>query len=107
MQTTSILFRGWLVLAALQDERASTSLMAGGQLSLVGGTSSELRHSAFLKRARRADGTHVTKTNNRLSVMPRKFTGVAVYNVEMDDYKGACGKGKFVRLKAIKAALAA
>lgn len=40
-------------------------------------------------------------------MMPRNFTGLAVYNVEMDDYKGACGKGKFVRLKAIKSALAA
>lgn len=54
-----------------------------------------------------SENTFRTKTNNRLSVMPRKFTGLAVYNVEMDDHKGACGKGKFVRLKAIKAALAA
>lgn len=51
--------------------------------------------------------TFTTKTNNRLSVMPKNFTGLAVYNVEMDDHKGTCGKGKFVRLKAIQAALAA
>ncbi|XP_054928435.1 uncharacterized protein [Dermacentor andersoni] len=51
--------------------------------------------------------TFTKKANKRLSMMPRNFTGLAVYNVEMDDYKGACGKGKFVRLKAIKSALAA
>ncbi|XP_037575664.2 uncharacterized protein LOC119457953 [Dermacentor silvarum] len=51
--------------------------------------------------------TFTKKTSKRLSVMPQNFTGLAVYNVEMDDYKGACGKGKFVRLKAIKSALAA
>uniref|UniRef100_A0A131YQ13 Chitin-binding protein n=1 Tax=Rhipicephalus appendiculatus TaxID=34631 RepID=A0A131YQ13_RHIAP len=54
-----------------------------------------------------SENTFRTKTNNRLNVMPQKFTGLAVYNVEMDDHKGICGKGKFVRLKAIKAALAA
>ncbi|XP_075532145.1 uncharacterized protein LOC142564849 [Dermacentor variabilis] len=51
--------------------------------------------------------TFTKKANKRLSMMPQNFTGLAVYNVEMDDYKGACGKGKFVRLKAIKSALAA
>lgn len=54
-----------------------------------------------------SENTFTAKTNNRLNVMPQNFTGLAVYNVEMDDHKGICGKGKFVRLKAIKAALAA
>lgn len=54
-----------------------------------------------------SEKTFRTKTNNRLNVMPQNFTGLAVYNVEMDDHKGICGKGKFVRLKAIKVALGA
>ncbi|XP_077521406.1 uncharacterized protein LOC144132685 isoform X2 [Amblyomma americanum] len=47
------------------------------------------------------------KTKARLRVMPKNFTGVVVYNVEMDDYKGSCGKGRFPLLKAIKHGLAA
>ncbi|KAK8760802.1 hypothetical protein V5799_027931 [Amblyomma americanum] len=46
-------------------------------------------------------------TKARLRVMPHVYTGLAVYNIEMDDYKGTCCKGKFARLKAIKAALGA
>ncbi|XP_077523969.1 uncharacterized protein LOC144135084 isoform X2 [Amblyomma americanum] len=51
--------------------------------------------------------TFKAKTKGRLNVMPKNFTGLAVYNVEMDDSKAACGKGRFPRLRAIKAALAA
>ncbi|KAK8785636.1 hypothetical protein V5799_007999 [Amblyomma americanum] len=46
-------------------------------------------------------------TKARLNVMPKNFTGLAVYNVEMDDSKDACGKERLPRLGAIKAALAA
>ncbi|XP_077523914.1 uncharacterized protein LOC144135009 [Amblyomma americanum] len=51
--------------------------------------------------------TFKAKTKARLNVMPKNFTGLAVYNVEMDDSEDACGKGRFPRLRAIKAALAA
>ncbi|KAK8770734.1 hypothetical protein V5799_012801 [Amblyomma americanum] len=51
--------------------------------------------------------TFKTKTQARLRVMPNVYTGLAVYNIEMDDSKDTCGKGKFARLKSIKAALGA
>ncbi|XP_077523264.1 uncharacterized protein LOC144134177 [Amblyomma americanum] len=51
--------------------------------------------------------TFKAKTKARLNVMPKNFTGLAVYNVEMDDSEDACGKGRFPRLRAIKRALAA
>ncbi|XP_077523265.1 uncharacterized protein LOC144134178 [Amblyomma americanum] len=50
--------------------------------------------------------TFKAKTKARLRVMPKNFTGVVVYNVEMDDYKGSCGKGRFPLLKAVKHGLA-
>ncbi|XP_077523281.1 uncharacterized protein LOC144134196 [Amblyomma americanum] len=51
--------------------------------------------------------TFKAKTKARLNVMPKNFTGLAVYNGEMDDSEDACGKGRFPRLRAIKRALAA
>ncbi|XP_070378323.1 uncharacterized protein [Dermacentor albipictus] len=42
------------------------------------------------------------KAQSRLDLLPKNYTGIAAYNVEMDDFDGSCGGEKFPRLKAIR-----
>ncbi|XP_065298263.1 uncharacterized protein [Dermacentor albipictus] len=45
------------------------------------------------------------KAKNRMEALSQKGTGIAAYNIEMDDFDGTCGKA-FDRLRAIKAQVA-
>ncbi|XP_070377348.1 uncharacterized protein [Dermacentor albipictus] len=42
------------------------------------------------------------KAKSRLEVLPKNYSGIAAYNVEMDDFDGTCNAQKFARLKAIR-----
>ncbi|XP_075554117.1 uncharacterized protein LOC142587113 [Dermacentor variabilis] len=42
------------------------------------------------------------KAQSRLDILPKNYSGIAAYNVEMDDFDGTCGVQRFARLKAIR-----
>ncbi|XP_049527406.1 uncharacterized protein LOC125947101 [Dermacentor silvarum] len=43
-----------------------------------------------------------TKAQSRLDALPKNYSGIAAYNVEMDDFGAKCGSSKFGRLNAIR-----
>ncbi|XP_065298252.1 uncharacterized protein [Dermacentor albipictus] len=42
------------------------------------------------------------KAKSRLDILPKNYTGIAAFNVEMDDFDGTCYVRKFPRLSAIR-----
>ncbi|XP_075554116.1 uncharacterized protein LOC142587112 [Dermacentor variabilis] len=43
-----------------------------------------------------------TKAQSRIDVLPKNYSGIAAYNIEMDDFGGACDGSMFARLNAIR-----
>ncbi|XP_049526528.1 uncharacterized protein LOC125946714 [Dermacentor silvarum] len=49
----------------------------------------------------------VTRAKSRLDALPKNYSGIAAYNVEMDDFDGSCdGAKKFERLGVIREQIA-
>ncbi|XP_054927991.1 uncharacterized protein [Dermacentor andersoni] len=42
------------------------------------------------------------KAQSRLDILPKNYTGIAAYHIEMDDFDGTCDGHKFARLSAIR-----
>ncbi|XP_077523971.1 uncharacterized protein LOC144135087 [Amblyomma americanum] len=87
------------------DYEAVCKMKAGNDSSDAGTMYAANQHKKFLALFD-TPATLKAKTKATLRVMPKNFTGVVVYNVEMDDYKASCGKGRCPLLKAIKHGLA-